>query len=189
MRSGISRKRGAGSSFAAEAQRSLRSQRGDCSDWWWRCRAAEAWSILLDATDPAADFKLGFLSISATLKHPPFLDQDCSARPFAKKMKTSFWTYFTSGYGTLWLVLLGLGLVTQSHIDAGLFGLIGFPTIAVVYALIRRSRDNEVDAVVPICALPPKMAEFLNAHPEFLNAQQKIRDQAFHRWLNSPELQ
>lgn len=43
----------------------------------------------------------------------------------------------------LWLLLLGLGFLTQSHIDAGLFGLIGFPIIAVVYAMFRRSNDAD----------------------------------------------
>jgi hypothetical protein len=102
-------------------------------------------------------------------------------------MKTSFWTYFTSGYGTLWLVLLGLGLVTQSHIDAGLFGLIGFPIIAAIYAWIRRSKDAEVTGS-EAAFLPPRMTEFLEAHPEFLNAPQRLRDTAFHNWLNNPNI-
>jgi len=57
-------------------------------------------------------------------------------------MKISFWTYFTSGYGTLWLVLMGVAVITQTHIDTGLFGLIGFPIIAALYAWIRRTKDS-----------------------------------------------
>ena len=103
-------------------------------------------------------------------------------------MRTSFWTYFTSGYGTLWLVLLGLGLVTQSHIDAGLFGLFGFPIIALIYASIRRSKDAEIETPeAPV--LHPQMTEFLAAHPDFLNTPQKLRDTAFHNWLKNPNTQ
>lgn len=107
---------------------------------------------------------------------------------FARKMKTSFWTYFTSGYGTLWLVLLCLGLITQTHIDAGLFGLFGFPIISVIYAAIRRSKDSE-SFRAEAAFLPPRMTEFLTAHPEFLNSPQRIRDTAFHKWLNNADLQ
>ena len=71
------------------------------------------------------------------------------------KMKTSYWTYFTSGYGTLWLILLGLGLITQSHIDAGIFGLIGFPIISAIYVWIRRAND-EVASGSQTAVLPPQ---------------------------------
>lgn len=104
-------------------------------------------------------------------------------------MKTSFWTYFTSGYGTLWLVLLGLGLMTQTHINAGLFGLIGFPIVAAIYAAIRRSKDSENSGPPEAEFIPPRMMEFLTAHPEFLNSPRRIRDSAFHQWLNNADLQ
>ena len=89
----------------------------------------------------------------------------------------------------IWLTVLAVSFATQSHLDAGLFGLIGFPVIAAVYAWIRRSKDSEADSEGTDKVLPPRMAEFLKAHPEFLNAQKKMRDQAFHKWLNSSELQ
>jgi hypothetical protein len=41
-----------------------------------------------------------------------------------------------------WLIMLGLSLITQSHINAGAFGLFGFPIIALVYALIRVGADQ-----------------------------------------------
>jgi hypothetical protein len=97
-------------------------------------------------------------------------------------MKTSFWTYFTSGYGTIWLILLGCSLVTQEHLDAGLFGLIGFPVIAALYAGIRRSNDSARMNSSGGIVIPPRMAQFLTVHPEFLNSPQQLRDAAFYKW-------
>ena len=56
--------------------------------------------------------------------------------------------HFAAAYGTMWLFLLGLGLITQSNINAGAFGLFGFPVIALIYAFIRLGSDpssNEVE--------------------------------------------
>ena len=49
----------------------------------------------------------------------------------------SFYTDFAAGYGTLWLLTFGFALVTQSHINLGVFGMFGFPVIALLYALFR----------------------------------------------------
>jgi hypothetical protein len=51
--------------------------------------------------------------------------------------KISFFTYFTSAYGTLWLVVVLISLVSQSTIQTGAFGMYGFPVIALVYAIVR----------------------------------------------------
>jgi hypothetical protein len=48
-----------------------------------------------------------------------------------------FYGHFAAAYGTIWLVLVGFALIMQSHIDAGAFGLLGFPVIALIYASIR----------------------------------------------------
>ena len=64
----------------------------------------------------------------------------------------------------IWLILLGFSLLIQSHIDAGLFGLIGFPIIAAIYASIRHANDLKATSQ-EIVALPPRMAEFLTTHP------------------------
>lgn len=118
---------------------------------------------------------------------------------FAMKMKTSFWTYFTSAYGMLWLALLGCSLIAQARLDAGVFGLIGFPIISVIYAWFRRSRNSEeelrqkgiprsnvsnaeLQQKVPV--VPPLLPEFLRAHPEFLSLPQRIGDASFQKWLN-----
>lgn len=48
-----------------------------------------------------------------------------------------FYGHFAAAYGTFWLIMMLLAVVTQSHIDAGLFGFIGFPIISLIYAVIR----------------------------------------------------
>jgi len=103
-------------------------------------------------------------------------------------MKTSFWTYFTSGYGMIWMFFLGAALIAQKHLDAGLFGLFGFPVIAVIYAWIRCSKDSVAESGQVQHVLPPRMAEFLTAHPEFLNAPPRLRNSAFHNWLNNSDM-
>jgi hypothetical protein len=57
-------------------------------------------------------------------------------------MRTTFFTYFTSAYGTIWLAMFALAFVTQSHIDTGVIGLLGFPIIALIYAFYRRRSDS-----------------------------------------------
>jgi hypothetical protein len=58
-----------------------------------------------------------------------------------------FYGHFAAAYGTIWLLMLGLSLITQSRIDAGAFGLCGFPIIAFVYALIRIGADQSPSEV------------------------------------------
>jgi hypothetical protein len=53
-----------------------------------------------------------------------------------------FYGHFAAAYGTIWLLLLGLALITQSHVDAGAFGFFGFPLISLVYAWIRAANDS-----------------------------------------------
>ena len=105
--------------------------------------------------------------------------------------RTSFWTYFTSAYGTCWLALLAFGFIAQDHIDAGIFGLIGFPLISLFYAGIRRSsdRDDIEDATreVPVSDLHPRIGEFIKAYPEFIHAATHVRNHAFERWLRNQE--
>ena len=55
--------------------------------------------------------------------------------------RTSWFTYFSSAWGTCWLVLMSVALVTQTHINAGAVGLVAFVLIGVVYAWFRRSLD------------------------------------------------
>ena len=48
-----------------------------------------------------------------------------------------FYLHFASAYGSFWLVLMLIALVGQTHIDAGLFGLVGFPVISALYGMVR----------------------------------------------------
>ena len=48
-----------------------------------------------------------------------------------------FYLHFASASGTFWFVLMVLAVVGQTHIDAGAFGLFGFPIVAIIYAAIR----------------------------------------------------
>ena len=51
--------------------------------------------------------------------------------------------HFAAAYGTIWFVLMLAAVLTQSRIDAGPFGLFGFPIIAFLYALLRVSTEND----------------------------------------------
>src|SRR5262245_59415840 len=55
---------------------------------------------------------------------------------------TKSYGHFAAAYGTCWLILLAAALVSQTHIDTGLFGLLGFPVVGCVYALYRRSSGD-----------------------------------------------
>jgi len=48
-----------------------------------------------------------------------------------------FWLHFTSGYGFMWIVVMLVAVLTQSHVNTGEFGLIGFPIISAIYAFVR----------------------------------------------------
>ena len=48
-----------------------------------------------------------------------------------------FYGHFAAAYGTIWFCLMLAAVITQSHINAGPFGVWGFPVIAVFYALLR----------------------------------------------------
>ena len=56
-----------------------------------------------------------------------------------------FWLYFSSAYGTLVLGIVLVSIISQSHIDTGLFGLIGFPAVAIIYAMIRMNQKTELE--------------------------------------------
>ena len=69
-----------------------------------------------------------------------------------------FYGHFAAAYGTLWLIMLFAAVVSQSHLDAGLFGLIGFPFIALVYAIVRMVMTSDALAEVPYDVPPSGFA-------------------------------
>lgn len=56
-----------------------------------------------------------------------------------------FYLHFAAAYGTFWIVLMSLALIGQMHIDAGVFGLVGFPIIAGVYSALRSQNPTRED--------------------------------------------
>lgn len=56
-----------------------------------------------------------------------------------------FLLYFTSGYGAIWFVTMALAVLSQSHINTGMFGLIGFPIIAGVYAFNQMNNKTTLE--------------------------------------------
>lgn len=117
-------------------------------------------------------------------------------------MKTSFWTYFTSAYGMIWLVMIGCSVISGAYFNAGIPGLIGFPVLAAIYAWIRWSRDRDEDLRQRRTlgasnyedqmrqgdsALPSRMGQFLRAHPEFSRTPRGVRNASFRNWLNHPD--
>jgi hypothetical protein len=61
-----------------------------------------------------------------------------SGHAFASEANMShFFGYFTSAYGTFWLMGHVSLALTHSTVNMGEFGYCGFPIIALIYALIR----------------------------------------------------
>ena len=64
---------------------------------------------------------------------------------FRLKKGNTLYKNFACAYGTLWLITFSLALITQSHIDTGAFGLIGFPIIAIIYSFKKPEEINQMD--------------------------------------------
>ena len=56
-----------------------------------------------------------------------------------------FYQHFAVAYGTFWLLMLLAAFATQSNINAGEFGLFGFPIMALAYAFFRFNADNTAE--------------------------------------------
>jgi len=108
--------------------------------------------------------------------------------PTKQTMKTSFWTYFTSAYGMIWMLLLFCSFLSETYIDAGVFGLVGFPIMAAIYAGLRVSKDSQETNSPNTFSEPPQMTNFLEEYPEFRHATHMLRVNAFHQWLNKPPI-
>lgn len=55
-----------------------------------------------------------------------------------------FYGRFSAAYGTLWLAMLLVAWVTRSSINAGIYGLFGFPALALFYATVRAFTDAKL---------------------------------------------
>lgn len=56
-----------------------------------------------------------------------------------------FYGHFAAAYGTIWLGMLLIAVLGRKHVNAGEFGLWGFPVIALFYALIRSGSANDLE--------------------------------------------
>jgi hypothetical protein len=56
-----------------------------------------------------------------------------------------FYTDFATCYGTIWLALTAVALVSQTHINPGIFGVVGFPLISLIYAASRSGSRRKVE--------------------------------------------
>lgn len=54
--------------------------------------------------------------------------------------KLRFYEHFSVVYRTICLVLVLLAVCTVTHINTGIFGLVGFPILALIYAFLRRAQ-------------------------------------------------
>lgn len=52
--------------------------------------------------------------------------------------------HFAAAYGTCFLAAVLVALVTRQHIELGMFGMIGPPIIAVIYAWMRYGFETSI---------------------------------------------
>ena len=95
-----------------------------------------------------------------------------------------FYGHFAAAYGTLWLVVVILAVLTQSHVQTGIFGVFGFPIVSLFYAIARtvmadpadvRELEGRLDSLerhtgAPPYALPPSPNAGTVPHPAFAGA-------------------
>jgi hypothetical protein len=59
-----------------------------------------------------------------------------------------FYGYFAAAYGAIWFSMVVIAVLWRKHVNAGEFGLWGFPIIALFYAVIRSGSANGLEAEV-----------------------------------------
>jgi hypothetical protein len=77
---------------------------------------------------------------AANRRHQRISKNTNRGRPQRPTAEFTKWTYVEcslAGYGGLWFLMLFFALISQSHIDAGAFGLFGFPVVAIIYGILR----------------------------------------------------
>jgi hypothetical protein len=93
-----------------------------------------------------------------------------------------FYGRFAAAYGTCWLLTVLMAVVTQSQIDTGAFGLVGFPLIALIYAVIRTGVRG-----VPVSAEARRGFEVIAANRAGLVSDETAED-ILDRQLGHPSL-
>ena len=63
---------------------------------------------------------------------------------------SKFYHDFAAAYGTCWFLLMLIAFATRSHIETGMFGVIGFPVIGAIYALVRKNSEQPTQDEVQI---------------------------------------
>jgi hypothetical protein len=64
-------------------------------------------------------------------------------------MKTlKFYGHFAAAFGSLWIFFFLIALVTQSRINLGSLGFIGFPIASAVYAHLRMKGDPGLERLI-----------------------------------------
>ena len=98
-----------------------------------------------------------------------------------------FYEHFACAYGTLWLLLVLIAVLTKSGIRTGLFGLIGFPVIALVYAFCRTSTSTVNGRSKPDD--PNSFRLFLETHPIYRDSPTDDQDRGYALWMNQRNAQ
>jgi hypothetical protein len=83
---------------------------------------------------------------------------------------------FLVAYGFLWFVTMIVAKVTWSYIKLGSFGYIGFPIIAIFYALFVRSKQSRPSNYSPEFAL------FAQDYPNYKELPHDEQAVAFANW-------
>ena len=53
-----------------------------------------------------------------------------------------FYGHFAACYGTFWALIMTAAIIGQTHINAGEFGLWGFPILALIYAYYKTNNED-----------------------------------------------
>ncbi len=103
----------------------------------------------------------------------------------------SFFTYFTSAIGTLVISSFLLSLMLQRHLSLGYFGLIGFPLIALCYAITRKmmapesaNESLQIANKASETKKHPLYPKFVSDDPERQYLYKEVLPGAFRSWLD-----
>ena len=108
----------------------------------------------------------------------------------------SFFTYFTSAFGTCVLAALFVSLLAGERINLGAFGLIAIPALCLIYAFARKMsgartllREMEHDKRLEEIRQHPSYAEFLREDPERKFIYTEDLPSRFSAWLDSRSME